>query len=89
MPNLLGASAEEHYAWRLRQHCPRCAGAVKDCPECHGISAPPRPEVVHALADACRDCGTVKVRRQWDDCSSVLRHAAEEIDAYLKEEERS
>jgi len=32
---------EDYRQWRLRQHCPRCAGGVPDCPECHGVSAPP------------------------------------------------
>ena len=30
----------EYWAWRRKQHCPRCAGAVPACPECHGVSAP-------------------------------------------------
>jgi hypothetical protein len=34
---------EEYWAWRLKQRCPRCSGAVPECPECHGVSAPPRP----------------------------------------------
>lgn len=31
-----------YWAWRRRQACPRCAGAVPSCPECHGVSAPPQ-----------------------------------------------
>lgn len=46
--DLLRASAaayistpEAYRAWRLQQHCPRCTGAVPECPECRGVSAPP------------------------------------------------
>lgn len=34
------STPEAYLAWRLLQHCPRCAGAVPECPECYGLSAP-------------------------------------------------